>query len=238
MSSLSRSSHKTFQLIVPCCVVSCFLQMNFPSFLFLAMCVVIRCFVLRAICYRYFPSSLIFFNKADPAATKTCPVCCMRVLMSCRFLSTLLRLLIFLVGVGDVSLDVIGDVDRDDAWDAVCDDVGVVVLDDFDSCCSAYISARMFYIILCCFSLCCMSDFAILSLFLSHSSAIWCLWRWLRFPDTFSLSLIPGALYLARFVIILGCFRCCVCASWSCSGCGPPLLLSVFGLSCWLPIPS
>jgi hypothetical protein len=45
--------------------------------------------------------------------------------MSCRFLSTLSCLLIFL----DVSLDMIGDVDRDDAWDVVCDDVGVVVLD-------------------------------------------------------------------------------------------------------------
>jgi hypothetical protein len=51
----------------------------------------------------------------------------MHALMSCRFLSTLSRLLIFLVGDGDVSLAVIGEVYRDDAADVVCDDAGVVV---------------------------------------------------------------------------------------------------------------
>jgi hypothetical protein len=149
--------------------------------MFLAMCVVI----LRAICYQYFRSGFILLNKANPAAVNTCPVCCMRALMSCRFSSTLLHLLIFLVGDGDVSLDLIGDVDRDDAWDVVCDDVGVVVFDVVDPCCSANISALMFSIILCCFPLCCMSDFAILSLFFSHSAAIWCLLRSFRLPDTF-----------------------------------------------------
>jgi hypothetical protein len=58
------SIHPTFQLIVPCFVVSCFLQMNCLVFLFLAMCVFIRCFVLSANCYRYFLAGLIFFNKA------------------------------------------------------------------------------------------------------------------------------------------------------------------------------
>jgi hypothetical protein len=200
--------------------------MNFLPFLFCAMCVVIRCFVLRANCYRYFGAGLIFLNKADPAACKTFPVCCMRVLMSSMLLSTLSRLLIFLAGDGDVSLDVIGDV--------VCDDFGVVVFDAVASCSPAYISALMVSIILCCFSLCCMSDCLILSLFFSHSSAIWCLLRWFCLPVLFSLSLIPGALYLARFDSILGCFCCCSCASWSCSGCGPPLSSSVSWSSCWL----
>jgi hypothetical protein len=72
------------------------------------------------------------------------------------FLSTLLRLLIFLVGDGDVSLDVIGD--------DSCYDVGVVVF-DVDSCYVAYISALMVSISLCCLTLCCMSNCVILSLF-------------------------------------------------------------------------
>jgi hypothetical protein len=131
--------------------------------------------------------------KADPAAVRTFPVCCIHVLMSCRFSSTLSRLLIVLVGDGDVSLDVHGHV--------VGDDVGVVVFDDDDDSCSvAYIYDLKASISLCCFSLCCMSDCVILSLFFSHSSAIWCLLRWFCLPVTFSLSLIPGALYLARFV--------------------------------------
>jgi hypothetical protein len=113
-------------------------------------------------------------NNADVAAVKTCPVCCMRALMSCRFSSTLSRLLIFLIGDGDVALDVVGNVARDDAWD----DVGVVAFDDVDSCSLVYISALMVSINLCCFSLCCMSDCAILSLFFLHSSAIWCLLHW------------------------------------------------------------
>jgi hypothetical protein len=100
--------------------------MPFSPFLCLSMCVVIRCVVLRVICYRYFLSGFIFLNNANVAAVKTCPVCCMRALMSCRFLSTLLRLLIFLIGDGDVALDDVGDVARDDAWD----DVGVVAFDD------------------------------------------------------------------------------------------------------------
>jgi hypothetical protein len=61
--------------------------------------------------------------------------------MSCRFLSTLSRLLIFLVGDGDASGDVIGD--------AVRDDDGVVVLGVVDPCCPATISALMFSIIRC-----------------------------------------------------------------------------------------
>jgi hypothetical protein len=77
----------------------------------------------------------------------------MRALSSCRFLSTLLRLLIFFVGDGDVSRDVIGDADRDDAGDVVCDDAGVFVLDVVDPCFSANISALMFSIILSCFSI-------------------------------------------------------------------------------------
>jgi hypothetical protein len=101
------------------------------------MCVVIRCVVLRVICYRYFLSGLIFLNNADVAAVKICPVCCMRALMSCRFLSTLSRLVIFLIGDGDVALDVVGDVARDDAWD----DVGVVAFDAVVSCSCVYISA-------------------------------------------------------------------------------------------------
>jgi hypothetical protein len=48
-----------------------------------------------------FLSGFIFLNNANPAAVKTCPVCCMRALISCRFLSTLSRLLIFLIGDGD-----------------------------------------------------------------------------------------------------------------------------------------
>jgi hypothetical protein len=226
---ISPSSHQTFQLIVPWCVVSCFLQMNLLPFLFLAMCVVIPCFVLRANCYRYFLEGLIFLNKADRAAVRTFPVCCICVLMSCRFLSTLLRLLIVLVGDGDLSLDVLGDV--------AGDDVGIDVFDDDDDSCSVvYISDLMASISLCCFSLCCMSNCVILFLFFSHSSAIWCLLRWFRLPVTFSLSLIPGALYLARLVSILCCFCCWGCASWSCSGCRPPLSSSVSWLSCWLPV--
>jgi hypothetical protein len=123
--------------------------MPFSPFLFLSICVVIRCVVLRAICYRYFLSGFIFLNNAYVAAVKTCPVCCMRALMSCRFLSTLSRLLIFLIGDGDVALDVVGNVARDDAWD----DVGVAAFDDVDSCSFAYISALMVSINLCCFSL-------------------------------------------------------------------------------------
>jgi hypothetical protein len=61
--------------------------------------------------------------------------------MSCRFLSTLSRLLIFLVGDGDASGDVIGD--------AVRDDDGVVVLGVVDPCRPATISALMFSIIRC-----------------------------------------------------------------------------------------
>jgi hypothetical protein len=63
--------------------------------------------------------------------------------MSCRFSSTLSRLLIVLVGNGDVSLDVLGDV--------VGDDVGVDVFDDDDddSCSVAYISDLMASISLC-----------------------------------------------------------------------------------------
>jgi hypothetical protein len=141
MVPIYHSSHQTFQLIVPWCVVSCFLQMNLLPFLFLAICVVIRCFVLWANCYRYFLDGLIFFNKADPAAVRTFPVCCIRVLMSCRFSSTLSRLLIVLVGDGDVSLDVLGDV--------VGDDVGVVMFNDDDSCSVAYISDLMASISLC-----------------------------------------------------------------------------------------
>jgi hypothetical protein len=200
--------------------------MTLFTFLFLALCVVIRCFVLRAICYRYSRSGFILFNKADPADVKTCPVCCMRAVMSCRFLSTLSRLLIFLVGDGDVSLDVIGDVAHDDAWVAVCDDVGVVVFDDVDSCCSANISALMFSIILCCFSLCCMSDFAILSLFFLHSSAIWCLSRWFRFPVTFLLSLIPGACILLGLLAFWVVFVVAVV---------PPGLVLVVGPLCGSP---
>jgi hypothetical protein len=207
--------------------------MPFSPFLCLSMCVVIQCVVMRVICYRYFLSGLIFLNSADVAAVKTCPVCCMHALMSCRFLSTLSRLLIFLIGDGDVALDNAGDVARDDAWDGV----GVVAFDDVDSCSCAYISPLMVSINLCCFSLCCMSDCAILSLFFSHSSAIWCLSRWFRFAVTCSLSLIPGALYLARFVRILGCFHCCGCASWSRSCCAPSLSSSVSGSTCWLPVP-
>jgi hypothetical protein len=193
------------------------------------MCVVIRCVVLRVICYRYFLSGLIFLNNADVAAVKICPVCCMRALMSCRFLSTLSRLVIFLIGDGDVALDVVGDVARDDAWD----DVGVVAFDAVVSCSCVYISALVVSINLCCFSLCCMSDCAILCLFFLHLSAIW-----FRLPVTFLLSLMPGALYLARFVSILGCFRCCGCASWSRSSCAPSLSLSVSRSSCWLPAQS
>jgi hypothetical protein len=83
-------------------------------------------------------------NKADPADVSTCPVCCMRLLMSCRFLSTLSHLLVFLVGAGNASGDVIGDAVRDDA--------GVVVLCLVDPCCPATVSALMFSIISCCFS--------------------------------------------------------------------------------------
>jgi hypothetical protein len=184
MSSLSRVSHETFQLIVPCCAVSCFLQTNFYTFLFLAICIVIRCVVLRDSCYRYFRSDLILLNKADPAAVNTCPLFCMRSLMYCRFLSTLSRLLIFSVGDGDVSCDVIGEAVRDDAGDAVRDDAGVGVLDVADPCCSANISALMFSIICSCFTLCCMTNLAIRFLFVSHSATIWCLLSWLGLPDT------------------------------------------------------
>jgi hypothetical protein len=54
-------------------------------------------------------------------------------------------LLIFLIGDGDVALDVVGNVARYDAWD----DVGVVAFDDVDSCSLAYISALMVSINLC-----------------------------------------------------------------------------------------
>jgi hypothetical protein len=128
--------HATFPLLVPCCVVSCFLRTNLSTFLFLAICVVIRCVSVSDICYQYFRSALILLNKADPAEVSTCPVCCMHALMSCRFLSTLSHLLIFLVGAGDASGDVIGDAVRDDA--------GVVVLGVVDPCCPATISALMF----------------------------------------------------------------------------------------------
>jgi hypothetical protein len=151
--------------------------------------------------------------------------------MSCRFLSTLSHLLIVLFGDGDISLDVLGDV--------VGDAVGVDVFDDDDDSCSvADISDLMASISLCCFSWYCMSDCVILSLFFSHSSAIWCLLRWFCLPVTFLLSLIPGALYLNRFDCILCCFRCWGGASWSCSGYGPPLSSSVSWSSCWLPVPS
>jgi hypothetical protein len=215
-----------------CPMLCCFLFPQNTLLPFLVPCHMCchRCVVLRAICYQYFLSGFIFLNKANPAAVKTCPVCCMRALMACRFLSTLSRLLIFLIGDGDIALDVVGNVARDDAWD----DVGVVAFNDVDTCSSAYISALMVFIILCCFSLCCMSDCLILSLFFSHSSAIWCLSHWFRLPVTLSLSLIPGVLYLARFVSILGCFRCCGCASWS--GCGHPFSSSLLGSWCWLPV--
>jgi hypothetical protein len=227
MSSFSSLRYVTFQLIVPCCAVSCLLQTNFPTFLFLAIRVVIGCVFLSDSCYRYLRSGLILLNKADPADVSTCPVCCMRALMSCRFLSTLLRLLIFLVGDGDTSGDVVGD--------AVSDDAGVVVLGVIDPCCPATISALMFSIIRCCFSRCCMSNFAILFLFVLHSSAIWWVSCWFCFTDTCLLSLIPGALYIARLVSILGCF-CCGCCGWASgiSGCGwgSSWLLSVSWLLC------
>jgi hypothetical protein len=157
-------------------------------------------------------------NKADPADVSTCPVCCMHALMYCRFLFTLSRLLIFLVGNGDASGDVIGDAVRDDA--------GVFVLGVVGPCCFATISALMVYIIRCCFYRCCMSDFAILFLFVFHSLAIWWPSRWFRFSDTFPLSLIPGVLYMSRLVSILGCFWHC-CRGWAsgASGCGYRLSL-------------
>jgi hypothetical protein len=82
---------------------------------------------------------------------------------------------------GDASGDVMGDCAGDASGDVLCDvvrdDVGVVALVVSGLCCSATISALIVSIIRCCFSRCCMSKFAILFLFVSHSFAIWCLLR-------------------------------------------------------------
>jgi hypothetical protein len=65
-------------------------------------------------------------------------------LMSCRFSSTLSRLLIFLIGNGDVALDDVGDVARDDAWD----DVVVVAFDDVVFCSCGFHQSLLFLLVL------------------------------------------------------------------------------------------